>query len=131
MVDVNSREHVFSDTPLSIAVRLRHEEIAWKLLEHQNVNVTSRDINGQTPLSLAAENGHDGIFKVLLYRSNAVYVDGHVNVNSMDWCGHTPLAWAAGKGHEAVVRALLDVPNVNKTPVDSSGWTLLSLSLSL
>jgi ankyrin repeat protein len=67
-----------------------------KLLLERNAVVDSLDISGRTPLSLAAENGHDLVVKLLLER-NAV-------VDSLDKSGRTPLAWAAENGHDVVVK---------------------------
>src|SRR2546423_7590982 len=48
---------------------------------------------GQTPLSFAAENGHEAVVKLLL-------ATGKADVDSKDNYGQTPLLWAAKKGHE-------------------------------
>ena len=57
-------------------------------------------IYGQTPLSWAAENGHEAVVKLLLEKG------ADVECKSND--GRTPLWWAAEKGHEAVVKLLLE-----------------------
>ena len=62
------------------------------------VNVDSNDKYGQTPLSLAAENGYEGVVKLLLEKA--------ADIDSKDTNdGRTPLWWAAGNGHEAVAAA--------------------------
>ena len=64
----------------------------------------SKDGNGRTPLSWAAENGHEGVVKLLL---NTATVDLE------DKYGRTPLSYAAEKGHKAVVNLLLGTNRVN------------------
>ena len=59
----------------------------------------SRDDGGQTPLSYAAEEGHEGIVKLLLSRDD-------VTADSQDRYSQTPLSHAAARGHKAVVDLL-------------------------
>ncbi|KAL3475083.1 ankyrin repeat protein [Aspergillus californicus] len=67
------------------------------LLETKNVDIESKDSKyGRTPLSWAAERGHEGVVKLLLETKN-------VDIESKDSNGRTPLSWAAEKGHEGVV----------------------------
>ena len=56
---------------------------------------------GRTPLSYAAENGHEAMIKLLLEEG--------AELESKDSkFSRTPLLWAAEKGHEAVVKLLLN-----------------------
>jgi ankyrin repeat protein len=90
------------------------------LLETGNVDVDCKDPEyGKTPLSWAAEEGHEAVVKLLLETEK-------VDVDSQDSkYGRTPLSWAAERGHEAVVKLLLDTGKVdidckslqNRTPL--------------
>ncbi|ODM18803.1 hypothetical protein SI65_05420 [Aspergillus cristatus] len=95
------------------------QRIQGQVQEHQelkNANVESVDKGGWNPLSLAAENGHKGVVKLLLEKN--------ANTQSMDEYGRTPLSLAAENGHEAVVKLLLE-KNANVESVDKGGWTPL------
>lgn len=63
------------------------------------LNIDAEDDWGRTPLSYAAERGHEAIVKLLL-------ATRQVNVDAKDSKGHTPLSYAAGNGHESVVKLL-------------------------
>ena len=71
-----------------------------KLLLENGAELEKEDKNGQTPLSWAAENGHEAIVKLLLKNG--------AEVEKEDINGRKPLWWAAGNGHKAVVQLLLD-----------------------
>ena len=71
--------------------------------------VEIKDDANRTPLSWAAEFGHEAAVRLLLER------DG-VDTNSRDnlnYHGKTPLIWAAERGHEAVVWLLLQRVDVD------------------
>jgi ankyrin repeat protein len=111
------------------AVEHRRVEQVKRLLD-KGINVNSKDEDGRTALSLATENGHEAMVKLLLEKGAGLDSDsqavlwwaaryGHDKVmkllldkgaktDSTDDCGQTPLSAAAQKGHEEVVRLLLE-----------------------
>jgi hypothetical protein len=98
-------------TGLHIAAYFDLGLIASLLLARGNVDVNSMDnFYRRTPLSWAAEKGHDTVVKQLLAHKD-------VDVNLVDKDGRTPLLWAADKGHDAVVKQLLAHKDV-----DITGW---------
>ncbi|KAK7398580.1 hypothetical protein QQX98_012036, partial [Neonectria punicea] len=82
-VDVNSKDEVYGQTPLSWAAENGHEAIVKLLLANEGVDVDSKDNYGWTPLSRAAGNGHEAIVKLLLATEG-------IDVNSKDNYGWTP-----------------------------------------
>jgi ankyrin repeat protein len=102
---------------LHLTARYGLLDIIEKLLkgEHGEINIRPDldDAYGQTPLSLAAQNGHEEVVKLLLDT-------GKVDVDSKDTrFGLTPLMWAERNGHEAVVKLLLDTGKVNVDSEDT------------
>ena len=82
-----------------------------------------QDSDRRTPLSWAAERGHEAVVKLLL-ETDKVDVDSKDNYD-----GRTPLSWAAERGHEAVVKLLLETGKVDVDSKDSQyGRTPLSLA---
>jgi ankyrin repeat protein len=97
-------------------LRAKNKQIAEELAKN-SVNVRIK--NGYTPLSLAAQGGHEAVVRLL------VNVPG-VSISSSNKYGDTPLSCAALNGHEAVVRLLLTVPGVDVNSPNSYGSTPLS-----
>ncbi|KAI8626567.1 ankyrin repeat-containing protein [Xylariaceae sp. FL1651] len=86
------------------------------LLNTGKVDVDSKDNYGQTPLSWAAEKGHEAVVQLLL---NTGKVDVDSKDNNYDNYGQTPLSWAAKNGHEAVVQLLFNTGKVDVASKDN------------
>ena len=82
-----------------------------------------RDESDRTPLSWAAEEGHEVVVQLLIARD-----DIDINARDAEW-QRTPLIWAAGKGHEAVVRLLIKRNDVEINATDKFGCTPLVLAV--
>jgi ankyrin repeat protein len=101
------------------------EEVAPKmvkvvelLLAQNGIDPDSKDNNGQTPLSWAAENGHEVVVKLLLEKNAELETKD-------EGYGRTPLSWAAGNSHEAVVKLLLEKGAELETKDEGYGRTPL------
>ncbi|KAH6997888.1 hypothetical protein BKA56DRAFT_607474 [Ilyonectria sp. MPI-CAGE-AT-0026] len=120
-----------NQTPLSYAAERGHEAIVKLLLDTGEVNVDAGDTKrsrtplqraaklgleaflrchlgpgGRTPLSYAAEKGHNAVVKLLIDT-------GSLGVDAGDLCGQTPISYAAEEGHEDVVKLFLDTGKVS------------------
>jgi hypothetical protein len=109
-------------TGLHLAVYFGLREAVIVLIE-RGCHLDSKDSYGRTPLSWAAESGHEAVVKQLLST-------GKVDADSKDnYYGQTPLWWAAESGHEAVVKLLLSTGKVDADSKDNyNGRTPLSLA---
>ena len=76
------------------------DEIVAGLVEVEGCDINQKDCVGNTALMWAAQNGHEGIVKILLGRDD-------VDPNKPGQYGQTPLRCAALAGHEGVVKYLL------------------------
>jgi ankyrin repeat protein len=103
-------------TGLHLVAYIGLTKIIWLLLEREGVDINSKDSDGRTALSWAAESGHEAVVRLLL--EHKADVDAKANY------GRTALHRAAGSGHEAVVRLLLE-HKVDVDAKDKDGWTAL------
>lgn len=136
-------------TGLHLAAYFGVEKTVQHLLD---INIPDeKDEDDRTPLSWAAENGHEAVVKLLLVNNAEVNLKdtlygkttlswaayggydavvklllvNSAELDSQDNSGRTPLSWAAEIGHEAVVKLLL-VNSAEINPQDNSGRTPLS-----
>ncbi|KAM3076143.1 hypothetical protein ACMFMG_006342 [Clarireedia jacksonii] len=101
------------------AVKKRNGYALRKLLNSENIN--NLDSDGNTPLLLAAKEGHKDVVQLLLA------TDG-VDLNCKDKENLTPLSWAAWNGHKDVVQLLLATNGVDLNCRDTYDGTPLLLA---
>ncbi|KAK0716794.1 heterokaryon incompatibility protein-domain-containing protein, partial [Lasiosphaeria miniovina] len=85
--------------------------------DEEGASIDLKDNYGWTPLSRAAESGHEAVVRLLLEKG--------ASIDLKDNYGRTPLSRAAANGHEAVVRLLLE-KGASIDLTDNYGWTPLS-----
>jgi ankyrin repeat protein len=87
---------------------------ARNLIENLKANVDARDESGETPLLVAARNGHIRIMEILL--------DNKADANAQANNGRTALMWAAHMDDLNMTKLLLKY-RANPLLVDSNGFT--------
>lgn len=75
----------------------KKQDVSFREIPMVEATINSKDTGGRTPLSYAAENGHEDTISILLYF--------RANLDSDD-TGRTPLSYAIANGHAAVVELL-------------------------
>ena len=93
-------------------------EMAAALIEMECYDINEGDFWRTTPLAWAAQNGHEGVVKILLG-------EGEVNPDKPDDRGLTPLLYAARNGHKGVMEILLERQDVLPDKPDYDGRTPL------
>lgn len=143
-------------TPLWFAACNGSLEIAQQLLERQDVDLLSKDIEGHTTLSIAARNMASRVYQLIVcsltYRqqpgdphsytpfwhtvafgevdiAKSKIEAGHPNVNEKDKYGRTPLHIAVSLGRKEMVSMLLEIGRVNISAKDDFGHTALSTAV--
>ena len=79
-------------------------------------HMNMKDDSNRTPLSWAAEYGHESIVQMLIETDD-------IAINASDKGRRTPLSWAAGTNQEAVVRLLIECDDINIDAKDMDGRT--------
>ena len=97
--DVNARGFNDKETPLHVALRRGHADIAQLLLEH-GADAKAQDSEKRTPLLLASEGGLTEVVRVLLERG--------ADTEARDEGDWSPLERASNEGHVEVAQVLLE-----------------------
>ena len=93
-------------------------ELVSVLIDVEGHRINQPDGGGSTPLSWATENGHEGVVRLLLERSD-------VDPNGQDVNDRSPLVYAALEGHEGVVKLLLEREDIDPNRPDVNDRTPL------
>ncbi|PWW72801.1 ankyrin [Tuber magnatum] len=98
-------------------------EAVSMLIHNTAVDVNKRDMDGSTPLAVAAEMNYNHIVRILL--SN-----GRTDANLGDVFANTPLHKAVRRGNASLVRMLMENNGVDRTPINRGGMSPLMLARS-
>ena len=127
----HSQLAVVFGSPLHAASSAGNAAEVARLLSEGAAEVDSRDINGRTPLHIAACGSKEAVARLLLDRG--------ADINACNDWGDSPLHWAASMGHLSMARLLLKAGanpgQLNKaramTNRPASPWFRSSCSASL
>ena len=142
--NVNAKDTTFQETALHEAAHHGHVEIARVLLDN-GINIDEQDNNGNTPLTLAVENGKLEIAKLLISRRASIELDaplfravlaGQIEIveiflnNGADVDGEDfPVHAASGEDHNKILLLLLHYkPNLSKK--NDVNWTSPEVALT-
>jgi ankyrin repeat protein len=117
--DVNARGFDKKETPLHVASRRGHANIAQLLLQH-GTDANAQDYHNRTPLLRASEEGHVKVAQVLLEHG--------VNTEARGVAGWSPLERASDRGYLEVAQVLLE-HGADVNAQDKDNWTPLHLAL--
>jgi hypothetical protein len=115
--NVNSQDFTDSATPLHLASKRGHLEVARMLIE-RGADVSAQDKDGQTPLHLASQAGRVNVARMLVERD--------AEVSAQDKDGQTPLHQASQVG-ELEVACMLIERGVDVSAPNKDGRTPLHL----
>jgi len=126
-----SREMYFLSYTKSFAIqhimtipeeKLENNNLLLKLYKKRTIDWNVPVEHGRTPLVLAAKNGQQHVFQLLLSRDDA-------QLEWIDENGLNALSWASRNGHDKIVDAILRVPMIGISHIslkDEWGRTALS-----
>nr|XP_006816187.1 PREDICTED: ankyrin-1-like [Saccoglossus kowalevskii] len=115
------RKDKMGQTPVHFAVQLGYTDVV-ALLVQKGCSLTKRNIDGLTPLLLAACYGHCDIFKTILAKN-----DKYINQTAMQ--GRTALHFAAASGEVELCDYLLQI-GIDISAVDINGHTPLFIAVT-
>lgn len=155
--DINKEAERYKETPLLIAI-LNNSPSIVKILLDKGVNVHCKDIDGDTPLHIAAQkniellrlltpkydsldlknnNGVTPLHKAAMYNKyeniefllSDLGLIGGVNINAIDNNGQTPLHWAIDNSNIESVRVLIKSSKADISIINSSGLNAQQIAL--
>ena len=118
--ELNAQGFDDKQTPLHVALRNKHTDIAQLLLEH-GADGKAEDSYKLTPLHLSSHHGYVEVAQILLELG--------ADMEARDRQGRNPLVWASERGHVEFARLLLE-HGADANTKNNDGWTSLHISSS-
>ena len=102
--------------PVMLACNQLHPKIVMKFLKHEDIDLSVKDLNGETILHYAAS--------CCATSTKALTKIPDLNWNEGDNFGKTPLWWGLNYGQDEVVKILISLSNINYDVRTKEGETL-------
>lgn len=100
--------------PITVAMKSADSFRIEQLFERPIMDISTKDLQGSTPLSIAVRHGYLDVARFILrYR--------HIDLHKRDFDGNTPLLVATKQGNSALMDLLLQEPEVDIFERDFSG----------
>ncbi|XP_015906122.2 alpha-latroinsectotoxin-Lt1a-like [Parasteatoda tepidariorum] len=117
-----SAQFELQKTPIHAAAAAGNECVLNRILAKDPNQIEVKDIDGNTPLHLAAENNKSNLVKLLLSKG--------ADVNAKNKLHLTPLHIACRRQFQRTVSSLLESRDIDVNVADESGLTPLHVSVS-
>jgi ankyrin repeat protein len=145
--DINDQDYRYDRTPLSWAAEKGNKGVVELLLQKDNIDLNSKDNNGQTPLSWAAEKGNKEVVELLLIKGGItlhtlirereeslvrrLLLDAKYDVNTKDSLGRTPLHIAISSRNVEIAIFLISFNATDINLKDNDGISPLDLAIQI
>ena len=97
------------------------EEAVIDMLEHDKFDINQQNKEGETALTAAVKNKHDGVVQILL--------EDDADINAQDGEGNTPLIIAIYNNDKDIFKQLIQNDEIDINLANADGWTALMIAV--